>query len=1183
MSKSKYPDQIDTSVELPTVRDNITEIGSDALNSFKSAILALEKTLGVNPHGATGNTVASRLNRSLDSNGNLLDSAITQAGLLSGPISDNEVSESAAIAERKLDLNFPTDLLQDEISMLQSDISTFNATLAELSSKLSVHINPAALNRHAAVSISVSAALSIQNDLAILDLESGSLQDVFKDLYDRHINYSGVNISNTNNSHTAAQVYFDSTNIQAITTSASVQDAIEDIANISSVGLVDSILNLNSNGLIRSGSITDEYEGSDKASELISVSPITYTQAEGASRTTIVFTSMPTPVDAISSFDTLSLFGSSEESDNKSYKISEVSLSGGDLVSVEIFGGPSIDSVGGLTASIHKNIYRPYNSAGLLSTVRPRDSKTNTPDIQIANPNSATIISSQITPEALTLTAHTFSISIDGGTSIDIDTYDSNVSTQTIDSIINKINEQSIENRYNFMAYKHRSNNCYEIAIIHNIPNLASDSTNRTLSLSTGTSDDGTGILGFTDLLDITTEGTSGNSFLINGTINSLFGSIQSKTGADITLTLGTQGISLIAETFAESDIRVGDLLIVGGSSDSADDGTYRISSTLNSTAEVDGTYAFAGTLDEDSLCYITRACSPIEELTFTEIISANGSILFDTFIDEELDIFYSKRLEVDGEPRSGSFLAAIIDTSNNFIISGETGMFDIGTDGMASVTGPDGNPGEARYIASPGDYRLFASDGFSFITVRVGSSGLPSSSIALTLYGFDEIGAGSFILSRGVFSTSLGRVLGYPAESGIPSILDKRRTGTIDETIVSESFIEKYIEGPRNDLRGSGIIRGIEVLNVQLFSGYQTFDVSAGVGIVNGIRMEYPGKLDHRINTETDFYVALDAFGCIISGASVGNPDGYTIDNQSSLSPFYDSTVSHLASVEDQVAYDLRLFVDRNDLKFIKEIVISNQKHMGHFSSISNGVAYAKRFSDMFPDAGTPSIYIREGLFEISSPIIIDFDISIRGSGSSTVLTKSGSLATGAELISGNPSPLETIFYIGNTTSNQSDDILYGVSIKDMVYRTSDLLTNVGSFITIAEARNYETYTRLYNIENIIAEGPANFAYNGGVDADVLGEYFLVVGFADISTYTPSPDTYGSIILKNCLMKSMGIEYGPCHLRDAAGNIFGAVIASNNIGRTLSPNEGITNFEVFEVVSVATLSDFIEVANLTL
>ena len=35
MSKSKYPNQIDTSIELPIARDNITQVTSELFNSLK--------------------------------------------------------------------------------------------------------------------------------------------------------------------------------------------------------------------------------------------------------------------------------------------------------------------------------------------------------------------------------------------------------------------------------------------------------------------------------------------------------------------------------------------------------------------------------------------------------------------------------------------------------------------------------------------------------------------------------------------------------------------------------------------------------------------------------------------------------------------------------------------------------------------------------------------------------------------------------------------------------------------------------------------------------------------------------------------------------------------------------------------------------------------------------------------
>ncbi len=45
MSKSKYPNKIDTSLELPVIRDNLTELRANVFNSYRSAIIQIEKTL----------------------------------------------------------------------------------------------------------------------------------------------------------------------------------------------------------------------------------------------------------------------------------------------------------------------------------------------------------------------------------------------------------------------------------------------------------------------------------------------------------------------------------------------------------------------------------------------------------------------------------------------------------------------------------------------------------------------------------------------------------------------------------------------------------------------------------------------------------------------------------------------------------------------------------------------------------------------------------------------------------------------------------------------------------------------------------------------------------------------------------------------------------------------------------
>ena len=172
MAKSKYPDKLDTSIEIPAVRDNIIEIGSDVLNSVRTAIFQIERTLGINPQGAVGNTVSDRLNKSLDGNGNILKEALDRANVLSGPVVDKDVSKNAAINESKLRLDYPTQLLQDQISQLINQLDVVLITLEELSVLFGSHVHPSATNRHPGGAITISSIDNTSSSEGIVSLDT---------------------------------------------------------------------------------------------------------------------------------------------------------------------------------------------------------------------------------------------------------------------------------------------------------------------------------------------------------------------------------------------------------------------------------------------------------------------------------------------------------------------------------------------------------------------------------------------------------------------------------------------------------------------------------------------------------------------------------------------------------------------------------------------------------------------------------------------------------------------------------------------------------------------------------------------------------------------------------------------------------------------------------------------------
>ena len=259
MPKSNYPNKLDTSVEIPVIRDNITEIGSDVLNSLRSAIFNIEKALGINPQGATGNTVAARLSNALDENGNILKEALDRSNVLSGPITDSDVSKVAAVDESKLRLNYPTQLLQDQISILDNKIELFIKTLEELNAIVSAHVHPDAINRHYAQAITAVAADVEESSVATAALDDGTLQEVLEEIYNAHINYTGEGIESENNSHKALQLYYNNEDTSDLISSSSVQGAIDDLAAMEGQSIRDANLNFNSNGIIRTGSVYDGF------------------------------------------------------------------------------------------------------------------------------------------------------------------------------------------------------------------------------------------------------------------------------------------------------------------------------------------------------------------------------------------------------------------------------------------------------------------------------------------------------------------------------------------------------------------------------------------------------------------------------------------------------------------------------------------------------------------------------------------------------------------------------------------------------------------------------------------------------------------------------------------------------------------------------------------------------------
>lgn len=150
---SKFPTDFDDDTTLPFVNDNITEIGGEATNALRDAVFAIEQNLGLGAAGTTP-SVAARLSISLFPDGTVKPSAIASLGLVTLPITDNQISATAQIVESKLKLDHRTQDLYNYIRDLSNGINTSLGWVSISGVKLEPHLI-GALYRHALQQIDV--------------------------------------------------------------------------------------------------------------------------------------------------------------------------------------------------------------------------------------------------------------------------------------------------------------------------------------------------------------------------------------------------------------------------------------------------------------------------------------------------------------------------------------------------------------------------------------------------------------------------------------------------------------------------------------------------------------------------------------------------------------------------------------------------------------------------------------------------------------------------------------------------------------------------------------------------------------------------------------------------------------------------------------------------------------------
>lgn len=971
MGKSNYPEEYDTSIEIPAVRDNILEVGSDAINTIRHAIFQIERTLGLNPQGAVGNTVSSRLDKISDGNGNILASALDRANVLSGPIIDADVSEVAAIKESKLKLKVPTSLLQSQLMDLDKRLTSAIISLNALNANFSVHVNSAATNRHPATAISVSSSITSPSATGAADLTAGSVQATFEEIYNAHINFDGENTAADENSHEALQIYFDNTNISGLTDADDVQEALEDIAS----GLQGNEIThqdlFHSNGILRIGKI-DTPSLLNVGPIVASDVPVTFfiNDANSSGLTTITFASAVDTGDIEvipSDIITISDATDTDEIISGSYEIASVLLdASNDIISVQIFNVFSQNSSAATVARISKNINIETNEASLLVTVREAADLTSSTSLQICNPNAVRVVSQNIRPSEVTASNSTFNLSVDGGTDIEFDVYDNAIDNQTIDSVIKKINEQCAEQFLPVLSYRlDRESGPSELVIAHNLPDIDGDL--HTLSIS-ASGDNGLDVLGFAPIEDLVINSIYGNDYYISGKDYQGLGIKLDST--EVTFFVGTNVLvsNTVAINFLKLKFKKGDIVTITNSP--SDDGTYQIRSVSATQLGLDPAQLPSGFLEtstDDTRFRVYHDIVSFEDLTFDDVNQVFATTLLDIFMNPSQEVFAKKRLEFETEISGIESLITIVDfrgdvANEQFTLTASEGT--IGT--IVSID--SGEPvevyGKNSYVwVNSGEknisFRLFIKD-VEAVNAKIVSL---VANIELLIYGYEPVNYDSnLLLARSCYGAFKGRVIGG---SEVPRIIYKLSRGNVGTKEISSKARYELIERPLDELRASGVIFGLEVTSAGIDGGFHSFSVDGGICYVAGKRFEIEAETlitDIEAAIIDKIFISIDENGNLVAEASLSN----------CYSPFGEGENCQLATLEydnvTNVPIDIRLFINELDLKLLNSITVSPQPKLGHFESVTKALRYAKRFNQMFPKAGTPVVHLKSGTYEITN-----------------------------------------------------------------------------------------------------------------------------------------------------------------------------------------------------------------------
>ncbi len=127
---SKYPFELDSSLEIPTIIDKINQVNADVVNRYKDGIFAIEAELGIQP-SSTYDTVRHRLDA--------LEAALnTLREILNNFDPSGAVVDLTAIINAINLLNSQVSTIQTDITNIEGDITTLNSQVSQAQTDIQI-------------------------------------------------------------------------------------------------------------------------------------------------------------------------------------------------------------------------------------------------------------------------------------------------------------------------------------------------------------------------------------------------------------------------------------------------------------------------------------------------------------------------------------------------------------------------------------------------------------------------------------------------------------------------------------------------------------------------------------------------------------------------------------------------------------------------------------------------------------------------------------------------------------------------------------------------------------------------------------------------------------------------------------------------------------------------------------